>query len=753
MLAKNSDKEILKSKDYIFEPKIDGYRALCIKKDTKKLEFISRNGKSITDDFPEFNFLKNINAKKCILDGEIMIFDAQGNPSFELMQNRSRNQGKAVYVVFDILEKDGKDLRDLPIEKRKEILANTIIENEHLQIIPFTDNGTELWKKIHKRNLEGVMAKRKASSYIGQRSSQWLKIKEVNTIDCVIIGIIQKKREISSLALGLYDENNHLRFIGKVGTGFSEHLLNELNGLLKRTKNLKVKLYGDLPKNLIPVVPNKVCEIKFLRVTKDFKLRMPVFIRLRPDKLPEECLFKQLNFEVAEPKLKKYKEKRNFEETPEPAPKLESKVETQEPIKIKKTRPLIYVIQKHYARALHYDFRLEYKGVLISWAVPKGMPGYHEKRLGIMTEDHPLSYADFEGTIPKGNYGAGKVEIWDKGKYVNITIKNDKQVNLRDAIKKGHFTIYLKGKKLDGTFSFTKMKDDNWLIVKKEEKIEESKVVFTHLDKKLDTGITKKDLIDYYEKVWNLMLPQIEDRAITLYRFPSGIKGEKFFQKNSPDYYPEYIECKEVEHKDKKKVCYPIVKDRDGILYLANQVGEIHVMPSKVDKMEYPDKMVFDLDPSNLDIKLLKAVAKKLKVLIESLGLTAFIMTTGGKGYHIVAPIKPEFDNTKVRDIALKIAEVLVESDPDHLTTELLKSKRKGKIFIDINRNSPMQTSIAPYSVRAKKGLTIAVPFFWKELSKVDPDSYNIKNYKVEDPWKDFYESAVSLKKMLKKLK
>lgn len=445
--------------------------------------------------------------------------------------------------------------------------------------------------------------------------------------------------------------------------------------------------------------------------------------------------------------LKKYKEKRNFVKSSEPEPVKVSK--------IKKSSTLMYVIQKHHARTLHYDFRLEYKGVLLSWAVPKGMPEVHEKRLGIMVEDHPLSYANFEGIIPKGNYGAGKVEIWDKGKYVNITIKEDKQIDLGSAIKKGHFTIYLKGKKLDGIYSFIKMKDDNWLITKKEEEKDSTKdkVNFTHLDKKLDTGITKKDIIDYYEKVWNFMLPQIKDRAITLFRFPSGIKGEKFFQKNSPDYYPEYIECEEIEHKDKKKVCYAVVKDKDGILYLANQVGEIHIMTSKINKLKYPDKMVFDLDPSTLDLKTLKETAKKLKVLLESIGLPAFIMTTGGKGYHIVTPIKSELDNAHVREIALKIAKVLVQSNPDLLTTELIKLKRKKKIFIDVNRNSPMQTSIAPYSIRAKKGITVAVPFFWKDLSKVNPDSYNVKNYKVEHPWKDFFESAVSLKKILKELK
>jgi len=295
MLCKNSDKEILKSKDYIFEPKIDGYRAFCIKEKTE-LKIISRRGNDITEDFPEFKFLKNMKVKQCKLDGEIVIFDEKGNPSFELMQNRSQYKHNAVYIVFDILEKDGKNLKDLPIEDRKNVLAKIVIENANLQIMPSTDDGEKLWNYVTKRNVEGVVAKKKGSPYIGNRSSQWLKIKRQNTIDCVIVGLTQKKREVSSLGLGLYDSQNHLKFIGKVGTGFSEKILRSLNALLKKDKKINFEpITGDLPRDLIPVVPKNVCEVKFLKVTKDSRLRMPVFLRLRDDKLPKECLLDQIN--------------------------------------------------------------------------------------------------------------------------------------------------------------------------------------------------------------------------------------------------------------------------------------------------------------------------------------------------------------------------------------------------------------------------------------------------------------------------
>lgn len=294
MLAKNADKKNLESKDYIFEPKVDGYRALCIK-DRRKLQFITRNGHDISKDFPEFKFLKAIRAKECKIDGEIVVFDEKGNPSFQLMQNRSTGKHDAVFIAFDIVEKEGEDLRNLPIEERKKILSKTILESQQLQIMPFTEDGVKLWRDISKRKLEGVMAKRKGSEYIGKRTSEWLKIKKVNTLDCVIVGMTKKKRELSSLCLGLYDKNV-LKFIGKVGTGFSEKTLEDLSRLLKKTENSKIHpVSGALPRDFIPVSPKHVCEVKFLELTKDFRLRAPVFLRIREDKSPKECLLDQLN--------------------------------------------------------------------------------------------------------------------------------------------------------------------------------------------------------------------------------------------------------------------------------------------------------------------------------------------------------------------------------------------------------------------------------------------------------------------------
>ncbi len=149
--------------------------------------------------------------------------------------------------------------------------------------MPSTDNGEELWNVVTARGLEGVMAKKKGSVYVTGRSRAWLKIKLEKTVDCVIVGYVTKIREIASLALALYDQET-LSYIGQVGTGFSESLLDTLSkGHIRASNDVS------LPKNVHSVVPDKVCEVKYFEYTKDHRLRAPVFLRLRDDKSATEC--------------------------------------------------------------------------------------------------------------------------------------------------------------------------------------------------------------------------------------------------------------------------------------------------------------------------------------------------------------------------------------------------------------------------------------------------------------------------------
>jgi DNA ligase D-like protein (predicted 3'-phosphoesterase) len=157
---------------------------------------------------------------------------------------------------------------------------------------------------------------------------------------------------------------------------------------------------------------------------------------------------------VADEKLREYRRKRDFKKTPEPSGRA-----------ARRSRQPRFVVQEHAARSHHYDFRLEVDGVLKSWAVPKGpSTNPKEKRLATQTEDHPLDYIDFEGTIPRGEYGAGAVIVWDMGTYRNLT--DDGNPPIEEGLKKGHIRVLLEGQKLRGTWALTRFRDNQWLLVK-----------------------------------------------------------------------------------------------------------------------------------------------------------------------------------------------------------------------------------------------------------------------------------------------
>lgn len=285
MKASIGSEKDLKLKNMIFEPKLDGIRAICYVNTT--LQFFSRNDRDITHDYPEFAFRDAIKAKSAILDGEIVVLDESLAPRFHLWQMGHA----AIYIVFDILMANGKSLLELPLLERKRILDETIVNSPTLEKIIYTTQGEWLWDEMLKRDMEGVIAKQEDSLYYpGKRSKVWLKIKAFKALEAVIIGYIPGKRVIGSLALGIYD-NKQLRYIGNVGTGFTDAFLAQLYMQLKKLE-VAVPSPGISQKGIVWVKPKLVCEVKYLEFTKAGILRAPVFLKLRPDKDPDEVTFK-----------------------------------------------------------------------------------------------------------------------------------------------------------------------------------------------------------------------------------------------------------------------------------------------------------------------------------------------------------------------------------------------------------------------------------------------------------------------------
>lgn len=468
MLAKVAA-EAFSGKDWIFEVKWDGFRAIAYVEDPFSLK--SRNEKELKQNFPELQELSKL-SKNIVVDGEIVVM-REGKPDFQSLLERGKavstgeiqrqsSRAPAVYIVFDILEKDGKPLTELPLTERKAILQESLREGGNVLLCDFIEEKGEAYlQSVLEKGLEGVVAKRKGSQYEeGLRTGSWLKIKKLKTCDCVIFGYTKGSESrgatFGALLLGVYDNGKPV-YLGKVGTGFTQEMIRTLTGKFEKIKTDNAPFKPEAGDVVTWLQPKLVCEVAYQVATRELRLRMARFKRLRDDKPPEQCTLDQI-VEVKKPvaddpaekdKLSEYAKKRHFEETPEPKAEVE-----------KKGSKPIFVIQEHHARALHYDFRLEKDGVLKSWAVPKGMPESDEKRLAVETEDHPYEYRTFEGTIPKGQYGAGTVKIWDKGTYETKIWENDK------------IEVTLDGQRLKGRYVLVRLKragDKDWLLLKGKE--------------------------------------------------------------------------------------------------------------------------------------------------------------------------------------------------------------------------------------------------------------------------------------------
>lgn len=297
MLARLGSESDLELKGHIYEPKLDGIRATFVW-DGSEYKIFNRSCRDVSKRYPEFAFTDALKARSGVLDGEIVLYDAKGNPDFTAVMQRHLGTGRIGkldrsirYGAFDILEKDGKDLTRLPLVERKAILKKTVEKHPHLEVVVYTRESRKLWDFVRSRALEGVIAKREDAPYeVGQRSSSWMKIKAFNEIDAVIVGYTSDKRSVSALALALYD-GGELRFIGKVGTGMSMTDVKMLRELLDRDRVDKPPCacpagYRDIQW----VKPKHVVEVRYLEFGSQGMLRSPSFLRLRKDKSPEECL-------------------------------------------------------------------------------------------------------------------------------------------------------------------------------------------------------------------------------------------------------------------------------------------------------------------------------------------------------------------------------------------------------------------------------------------------------------------------------
>jgi bifunctional non-homologous end joining protein LigD len=665
-------KESFNDKDWVFEVKWDGVRSIFFLHKTKGIfEIKSRSGKTITHRYPELVGPLN-SVIKCqesiILDGEIVVLDKNGLPSFQNHQKRMNVDCKAdieilsqeipaTYYIFDILYLNGKNLENLDFLHRRSIISQVVVNKSNRVRISdfFEETGKEVFDNVKAMNLEGIVAKNKSSKYLqGNRSRDWLKIKAVRTQDCVVIGYTRgegnRENYFGSLLLAVY-YGRKLRFVGHIGSGFDFGQLDEIYSRIQEMKIEKCPV-GYIPytnRDPVWIEPKLVAEVKFSDWTQDKIMRAPIFLGFREDKSPEECVLEE-------------------EKSTETIVSNDKKDQEQQPI------------------------------------APRAASETH---LSNATMHTLSSFSNLDKVF------------WDK-------TANHPQ-------------------------------------------------------------LTKKDLIKYYDKISEYLLPYLKDRPLSLSRYPDGIKGKHFYHKNWDDERPDFVQTIEVYSKSKgDTINYILCNNKDTLLWLAN-IGciEMHPWYSRVNdlsscknitvieekcNLNTPDFMIFDLDPyiysgkekkgekePEYNIKAFKAtvdVAYDLKDLFEELKIRSYVKTSGKTGLHIFVPVVPSYTYDQTRAFAQIIGKILSSRHKQKITMEWNTTKRIGKVFFDYNQNAMGKTIASIFSVRPTNSATVSMPVRWGDLSTIFPTDFTILNAfdlvkKSCDPWKEILQTKQDVNTLL----
>jgi bifunctional non-homologous end joining protein LigD len=715
MLATPADKPF-NDKKWDFEIKWNGVRAVLFYSKSKNvLELKSRTNKSIRHRYPEIiDSVLSSSVLRCkdsvVLDGEIVVLNEQGHPDFQSHQQRMNvdhdldiqhlsKEIPSTFYVFDILYLDGKNLENLEFWKRRELLSGVICSNGGYKSViriseSFEGKGIELFENIKALGLEGIVAKNKNSAYLqGARTTDWLKIKNLHTQDCVVIGYTRGEGNrigyFGSLLLAALDKE--LVFIGHSGSGFD---VSQMIAIFNRLQEIKT---DEIPVTYVPYVnrdpvwvrPLLVVEVKFDGWTNDMIMRAPIFIRIRDDKKPQECILEKPRSidELANVKLRNY----------------------------------------------NYNYKKSLSSSALSSSPPPSPPS------PAPSSERP--------SPPRST----------------VTVTSD----------------------TSSTGAANRVQ-----------------VSFSNLDKVLwpknrfHDDLTKSDLIDYYDEISDYLLPLLKDRPLSLTRYPDGIIGKHFYQKNWNMEKPEFVNSVKIYSETaERSTNYLICDNRETLLWLAN-LGciEIHPWYSRIvdyeaclrgsnelyeDKcgLNHPDFIVFDLDPyiySGLETssdqepeynrRAFMATVKVARLLkseiFDILKIKSYIKTSGRTGIHIFVPVTSEYRYDQTRSFAEIIGRTLVNKHPGLITTDWNTAKRRGKIFFDYNQNAKGKTLASAFSARPTPLATISMPLKWEIIDQVLPPEFTIQGVKEKivdrkslkkllSCWSDILENRQNLSKLL----
>ena len=659
MLATLVDKPF-DEEGWLYEIKWDGYRALAYL-NKGVVELRSRNNKSFDEKF--YSIYKALQRWRinAVIDGEIIVANDKGISNFGNLQNwRSEADGELVYYMFDVLWLDGKDLTQLPLTERREILHKINPEIDSIRISESFDTGaTEFFEAAKKLNLEGIIAKKADSKYYpGQRSKEWLKIKTGKRQE-VIIGGYTKNNDssklFSSLLVGVY-ENKSLKYTGKIGTGFSQSMQKEM---LKQFKPLIIKespftTLPDLnkPSRFRPdpphatatwLQPKLVCEVAYAEMTLDGVMRHPSFEGMRTDKNAKDVV--------------------------------------QE-----KEKPLKEIVKNHAKKSFMDTNKKNSTGV----AVSKELTGK------LLT--------------PKGAVG-------------RKTLLNPKDKSQTRTID-GH------------------------------------DIIFNNLDKIYypNKKVTKRDIINYYYLVAPYMLPYMINRPQTLIRYPNGIDGKCFYQKDVTGKVPDWVKQFPYSSDRGGNRNFLVITNEASLMIIASLGGlEMHPWSSRVQKPDNPDWCIIDLDPSDTTtFEQVITTAQTVKEVLDSIDVPCYCKTSGATGLHIYIPLGALYTYEQSKEFGRVVVTIVNKKIPEFTSIERIIQARKEKLYLDFLQNRPQATLAAPYSLRPKPDATVSMPLQWDEVTKgLKMKDFTIFNameriQKQGDIFKGVLGKGINLKKVLK---
>jgi bifunctional non-homologous end joining protein LigD len=594
MLAETADSAFSR-KDWLFEPKLDGYRVLAARAKGEP-RLLTRNGNDCGVSFPEIlRALAALPFDQLILDGEVVALDDRGRPSFQRLQSRARLSRQieirhavvstpVTYYGFDLLGFEDFDLRPLPLRARKAILRRVLPPVGALRYLEHVEEeGEALYHEAARLDLEGIVAKKASAPYKAGRSPLWLKVRSRLTDDFVVVGFTAPKGSRGGFgALQLADfVNGELTYAGRAGTGFSEKQLGEVKRTLEAQQRRDPPCVGPIQgdKETTWVEPTVVCEVEYTEWTDEGLLRQPVFLRFREDKTPEECVRRDVI-----PGASEASERDLPRQSPEPAGK-----------------------------------------------VPRS------------------------GALPRDDTAGLPFEL----------------TNTRKVF---------------------------WP----------------------DEGYTKGDLIEYYRAVSPWLLAYLRNRPVVMTRYPDGINGKSFFQKDAPGFRPDWIRTERMWSEDtQREIDYFVCDDEASLLYVVN-LGTIplHLWASRAPTLERPDWCVLDLDPKGAPFEHVVELARAAKDLCERIELPVMVKSTGSSGLHLMIPLGRQCTHEQSRSLGELLARCLVDQLPEIATIVRQVHRRDGKVYVDYLQNGSGKLIVAPFSVRPLPGAPVSVPLAWREVNR-----------------------------------